>query len=296
MRPLHRYFSTLFCLIPLTCFAMRILAQDSTKKDLIVSTGFYNVDNRAAWLAVHAKTKIDGRFQPVNGARFRLYLDKDSALYLIGLVSTNANGEVRTFLPPSLKQQWGGSPKHTFITISDPDPVFNASRTETPYTRARLQIDTAAGRTITATIQELKNGLWVPAKAVDIKIVIRRSGGDMTVGDKELYTTDSTGTVAADFKRDGLPGDNKGILTLVAKVEDNDLYGNLQTGMTVPWGSVDSSVFTIGHRTLWGTRFRTPLWLLFMAYSIFFSVWGVLIYLIIQVAKIRKAGRGLPAQ
>jgi len=44
-------------------------------------------------------------------------------------------------------------------------------------------------------------------------------------------------------------------------------------------------------RTLWGTHFKAPLWLLNMAYSIIIGVWGVIIFLVFQLLKIKKIGR-----
>lgn len=292
MKASYSPLSNILFLIMLSMPGIKASAQDSTKKDMTVNIGFYDINNRAVYLSIHAKTKIEGRFQPVNGAKFRLYLDKDSVAYITGDVVTDLNGDGRTILLPALKDQWNASATHTFIAISDGNALFNASKTETPITKSRLQIDTGQGHTISGTILELKNGRWSPAKGVDIKVDIRRSsGGDLAAGDKESYTTDSTGKIVAEFKRDSLPGDKNGILTLVAKIDDNDLYGNLQTEMRVPWGSVAKPGFSIDNRTLWGVRSRTPLWLLFMAYSIFFSVWAVLVYLILQLRLIKKAAR-----
>lgn len=94
-----------------------------------------------------------------------------------------------------------------------------------------------------------------------------------------------------EFKRDSLPGDVKGNFILAAKVEDNDQFGNLLVEKAIPWGVTlkpDQSFFN--QRTLWSTRFKTPLWLLFMAYSIVIGVWGTIIYLILQIVKIKKLG------
>ena len=70
-----------------------------------------------------------------------------------------------------------------------------------------------------------------------MKIGVNRMGGNLTAGDEETYTADSTGTVTVEFKRDSLPGDQREKLFLVAKVEDNDQYGNLSVEKTVPWGA-----------------------------------------------------------
>ena len=129
----------------------------------------------------------------------------------------------------------------------------------------------------------------MPVKDIEMKLRIKRMLGNLSVGDAETYTADSTGTASAEFKRDSMPGDQKGNLTLVARVEDNDKYGNLVVEKTVPWGvAVKQNKNFFDQRTLWSTRFRTPLWLLFMAYSIVIGVWGTIIYLIWQIVKIKK--------
>ena len=138
---------------------------------------------------------------------------------------------------------------------------------------------------------KLEHNEWMPAADVELKVGIQRFGGLIPAGDEETYTTDSTGKVTAEFKREGLPGDEHGTIILAAKVEDNDQFGNLLIQKKAAWGvarKIDHNFFD--QRTLWSTRFKTPYWLLFIAYSIIIGVWGTLIYLIRQVVKIIKLG------
>ncbi len=291
MKPMYKKLAIGFAFVLLFQNSLPLLAQDSTKKDLIVTVGYYNINNTAAYLLVRAKTKINGKFQPAKGVKFNLFMDKDSAANATGTgIVTNEKGEAGSPLSPTLKDQWNSAATHTFIAITDGDAVYNAAKAEAPVTKAHLQIDTADGRTITASLLENKNGQWVPVKAVEIKVAIKRLQSDLAVSDKESYTSDSTGKVEAEFKRDSLPGDLKGMLTLVAKVEDNDTYGNLIVEKKVPWGSILKSENNFNKRTLYSTRFKTPIWLLVMAYSIIISVWSVIFYLIFQIVKIKKIG------
>ena len=85
--------------------------------------------------------------------------------------------------------------------------------------------------------------------------------------------------------------DTKGNITIVAKIEDNELFGNVMMEKTIPWGKYYTRENNFGKRSLWATRDRTPVWLLFMAYSIIVLVWGVIIYLIIQIVKLKKLGK-----
>src|SRR6185436_20615217 len=123
----------------------------------------------------------------------------------------------------------------------------------------KITIDTLAdaeARTITVSVSALIGGEWVPAKDVEMKVGVARSGGSiLSAGDEETYTTDSTGIVTAEFKRDSLPGDQKGNIILAAKVEDNDQYGNLLVEKAVPWGvALKPEKNFFDQRTLWTTR------------------------------------------
>jgi hypothetical protein len=131
----------------------------------------------------------------------------------------------------------------------------------------------------------------VAVKGVELKVAVKRMDADLGVSETQTYTTDSTGTINAEFKRDGLPGDSKGNLILVAKVEDNDQYGNLSVEKSVPWGAIPSYQTNFFKRTLFARRGQSPLWLELLAYSIIVAVWAVLIYLILQLNKIKKLGR-----
>lgn len=291
MKRLSNFYPLFFCLCLQLPVCFSVAAQDSARKDLLVDLSYHSLNNSVVYLSVLAKTKEKGKFQPVGGAHIRLYLDKDSAAFFAGDAVTGPKGSAITFLPPSLKNQWNSAATHKFIALSDEEGAFNPSRTEASVVKAHLEIDTGQGRTIIAKIVELKNGEWAPVKAVEIKVAIKRSGSDLAVSDKDSYTTDSTGTISAEFNREGIPGDKNGLLTLVAKVEDNDTYGNLRVEKSEPWGAVLKLADTFDNRSLWAARFKTPLWLLLMEYSIFLSVWSVVIYLVFQIIKIIKAGR-----
>ncbi|HTI06979.1 MAG TPA: hypothetical protein VL832_00445 [Puia sp.] len=295
MKRLYNYLPVCVCVLALLTIgeltaAQETTKQDSTRNDVLVTVGYHNVNNQWSYLSVHAKAKLNGKFQSVKGAKFHVYLDKDSAGTLVGDLVTDDKGDAVTTLKPSLKDQWKSGTTHTFIALYDGDAHYNASKTEAVVKEARLKVDTAEGRNIVVSVEELKDGAWTPVKAVEIKVAVKRLQSDMPVSDKESFTTDSTGKITAEFKRDGLPGGDKGLLTLIAKVEDNDTYGNLQVEKTVPWGAVLKPVSNFDERSLWAARFKTPVWLLLMEYFIFFSVWSVLIYLVFQIARIKKAG------
>ncbi len=85
--------------------------------------------------------------------------------------------------------------------------------------KAILVIDTSSEegiRSVTAQLKEKKGNEWVAVKDIEMKLRVKRLLGNLTAGDAETFTSDSTGTAIAEFKRDSMPGDEKGNLVLVA--------------------------------------------------------------------------------
>ena len=294
MKQLH---NTRISILGMLCFlatSLSVSAQDSTAAKPSVNLRYFVSNNSVQYLLVQSRFKVGKKFKPFPRQAVELYLDSNKAENLIAKTFTDDTGEAKVIIPPALKDKWKNSPRHNFIAILKTTSLKDERTTTLEITKAKIVMDTSNNdgtRSVDVKVMFFENNDWVPAKDVEMKVGVDRSGGILAVGDKETYTTDSTGTVNAEFEKDSLPGDQQGNFVLVAKVEDNDQYGNLLVEKTVPWGvAVKPEKNFFAQRTLWSTRFRTPPWLLFMAYSIVIIVWGTIIYLIWQIVKIKKLG------
>jgi hypothetical protein len=209
---------------------VNVLAQDSTKKELIVNVGYYMTNNKMVYLIVNTKTKIDKKFQPVKNSIINLYLDSAAENNLVAKLTTDDAGKAKAVLPPGLKTAWESSADHKFLAVVEASKDFDKTEGEANVTKTKLSIDTTSDgetRSIIVSVSALKGTEWVPAKDVEMKVGISRMGGILSAGDDPTYTTDSSGSVTVELKKDSLPGDEKGNIVLAAKVEENDLYGNL---------------------------------------------------------------------
>ena len=259
----------------------------------IVKLRYFNINNAAQFLVFESLLRTDAGVSPQIGKTYEIFLGDSSNL--VAKVVTDKNGKANTVIPPSLKQAWDASSQHIFL-VKEGDKELISDYT---INKARITIDTATVDTvhsITAMVETMSDGKWVPAADVEMKLGIKRLGGVLPAGDDETLTTDSSGTVTTELKKLNLPGDSKGNYILMAQVDDNDLYGNIIVEKAVPWGTVpkyDSEFFN--QRTLWSTSRHAPLWLLFMAWGIMISVWTTIIYLVFQIIKIKKLGVGKAA-
>ncbi len=228
MKPQNKQRSTVLAIVLLLA-NFHAFAQAVDKNSVSLGVNYFAANNTIPYVLVRAKSKIDGKFKPVANIAVAVYLDTTSAATLIGKVLTNNKGEAVTLIPPSLKAKWQQSKKHSFYAVFDGNKQYDANSGDVSVGKAKIVIDTSADRKITATVLALKDSTWQPVAGAELKIGIRRLDGDLSINETATFTTDSTGQTTADFKRDSIPGDTKGNIVLVAKMEDNEQYGNIST-------------------------------------------------------------------
>ena len=290
----NKYCLLIFSL--LMAFNSVVYAQDEpVKPKEIVTLRYFNNNNSVQYLLVESWLKTGKKLEPQGHKAFQLYLDSNDPANLISNVRTGSDGKAKAIIPVGLKTQWDSASTHTFLVVAEGAAKDDQSATEFTITRSKITIDTTnedGVRNITASVMKSENGSWVPAGSVEMKLgVIRMDNSILSAGEEPTYTTDSTGVATAEFKRDGLPGDLKGNLMLTASVEDNDELGNLIIEKPVNWGvAVKEDKNFFDQRTLWTTRFKTPYWLLAIAYCISIGVWSTILYLVFQLIKLKKLG------
>lgn len=278
----------------LSQFAAR--SQDSLQKPMTLAIQYYSSDHSNVYLLVTAKTKIKGRFRPIQGIQIKTFLDEESSDKLLDSATTDEGGRVKVVLPLQLKEQWMKATSHSFIATAQSNDSLKAGQGELTIKKAKILIDTISNeltKSIKITALEMNGKDWVPIKGLEIKPGVERLGGSLLkITEGDTYTTDSTGSFTAEIKDSVILGDNKGNITLAARIEENENYGNLESIKIVPWGEVtlsDNSFFD--KRTLWATRFRTPYWLLFIVYGMSIGIWGTIFVVIRDLIRTINMGK-----
>ncbi|BAV05843.1 hypothetical protein SAMN05421788_10818 [Filimonas lacunae] len=276
-------------------FQGRAMAQENEPPELMLKLAYYNNDN-IAYVKVSALEKKDGKLNPVEALPVALYLQDTLAANSIGKVVTDRTGKATATIPARLQAVWKAATTLSFVAVSQPQGKLAAKTQSVDITRARLLLDTLPGedgsRSIVARVEEWQQDSFVAVKDVELKIGVQRLASFLPVGEDETYTTDSLGVANASFSLQKLPGDAKGNLVMVARVEDNDTYGNISVSKTVPWGMVKKDdEFGYGKRAMWAVNAKAPLPLQMVAYTLICAVWGILLYLVMQIVKIKRIGK-----
>ena len=125
-------------------------------------------------------------------------------------------------------------------------------------------------------------------KDVSVKLYVQRLFSQLQIG--RAATTNDEGMASFVFPND-LPGQN-GKLTVIAKIEDDENYRNSETKGEINWGVIiKADDDGTSDRTLWGSGDRAPIYLIIASKAILLTIWGTLIYVVIQIFRLKKYGK-----
>ena len=124
---------------------------------------------------------------------------------------------------------------------------------------------------------------WIPAENLDVVFYVPRTFSLLKVGQASIVN----GQTSLEFPT-SIPGNHLGYLTLTAKVEENEIYGNVEVSGTINWGKPLPPVNTI-KRGLGDTN--APLWMVYTLIVLLSLVWFHYMYVIFTVLRIRHLGK-----
>src|SRR5688572_20703310 len=205
-------------------------AQDKTEKGTIsLGIMYHQLNNDLPVIKVSAKTKIERKFQPVEGEEINLFFMSETSQGFIGRVKTNSHGAGSLTLPEKFKSQWDSLSSFKFIgTIAD-TTRFEFQSAELEISKAKIELtleEVDSVRTISAKVLAFQDTGWVAQPETDIKFVVRRLMSDLNATEEETFTTDENGDVSAEFSL-SIPGDANGDIIIGAKIDDHEVYGSL---------------------------------------------------------------------
>jgi len=102
-------------------------------------------------------------------------------------------------------------------------------------------------------------------------------------------TLDSTGIGSAEFPKD-IIGESLGNLTVVAYIEENDIFGNVKASADNTWGLPKHLISPDRpSRELWTPI--APLWMIITLIIMLAGVWGHYVYAVVQLVMINKSAK-----
>lgn len=159
------------------------------------------------------------------------------------------------------------------------DPVEE----ELTIKKARLEITPLKEDSLlTIKVKLVESGTEKPVPEVVIGIFVKRMFLPVKIGEG---TTDENGEASVEIS-DKLPGDAAGNITLLARLDENEIFGNLESSVSQKWGVAVSDKLKELPRGLWSPH--PPIWMLVTFIILMTTVWGHYVVIIYELFRLRK--------
>jgi hypothetical protein len=230
------------------------------------------------------KAKVKGTFYKLPLLKVSFVQVTDTEEKPLGFVITDKFGKaIFTAKGDSLVPDKEG--KLHFKAVFAGNKQMDAAEEAITIKRARLEIIPVkedSSLSVKVKLIDVGTGAEIPVKETVVGVFVHRLINPLKIGEG---TTDENGEATVEVPAN-LPGDAKGNITLLAKLDENELYGNLEASSTQLWGISVSDKLSKMPRALWTSD--PPIWMLVTFIILMTAVWGHYIVIIVQLFRLRK--------
>ncbi len=227
----------------------------------------------------------------INGTFYKLHTLKVTFVQLngdeekeLGFVITDRNG-VALFNCKADALTPDKDGKVHFKAVFAGNKSIDPAEEELGVKRARLSITPVKEDSLLSVqlkLVDLTTGVEKALAENDLSVFVKRSFNPLKIGEG---TTDENGEISVEVPNN-LPGDAKGNITLIGRLDDNEEYGNLEASVLQPWGVPVSDQPQSMPRALWSSD--PPLWMLITFIILMTVVWGHYFVIIYELFRLRK--------
>ncbi|HEX4875245.1 MAG TPA: hypothetical protein VFV31_01145 [Chitinophagaceae bacterium] len=244
-----------------------------------VQKGDNSIDLKAA-----LKAKVNGQLINLYKMKVSFFQVANETDIPLGFVITDGKGNaVLNVKGDSLKTDAEG--KLNFKAVFAGNKAMDAAEEVTAFKRAKLIITPVKEDSLLSVqlkLVDIGSGSESPVPEATVGVYVKRSFLPLKLGEG---TTDENGEATIEVPQ-SLPGDAKGNITLIGKLDENEIYGNLEASAVQSWGVPVSDKPQALPRALWSTH--PPIWMLITFIVLVGTVWGHYLIIIIQLFRLRK--------
>jgi hypothetical protein len=261
--------------------------QDAQKNAVRIKADYIKTMNKEAVLNIRASSKIDRQNVDVSNIDLTITNEINDDEVNIGTTTTNEKGESK-FIISNLGMIKPDSTGLYNINISfKGNDLYKRSSKSLSFRDATIEakiITIDSINYVTATLKDTAKDSVLSDQILNVQV--QRLFKSLKIG-KDFNSTDESGTILVSIP-EGIPGVD-GILTFEIVLKDSDEYGTVKAMVNAPLGVPVVDESTYDQRTLWSPRNKTPLFLLIVPNLFILGIWGLILYLIINLYKISKS-------
>ena len=262
-------------------------AQDVKKNKVRLNAQYVKVMEGESYLELKASSKVNKQNVKVSNEELILYNIIDDKKIKLGTVNTNMEGKAKFIFEGKNALQADSTHTYTIKVLYKGNDSYKKAAKTINF----KDVDIIAKLIVKDSINYIEARLSETStdsllSGISLKVQLQRLFRPLLVGE-EFNETDSDGTIIVPIEEE-YPGVD-GNLIFEVVLDESDDYGTVKALVNAPIGIpiVDESNFD--KRTMWATRDKTPIFLLIFPNILILGMWGIIIYLILNLFKISNS-------
>lgn len=267
----------------LPVFSLRLNSQGAEKiKPYIQLQYLKNTDDQQ--LLQTTLTFSKNRMElPLTGMEISFFSGKEQKK-LVAKVITDNKGVAKTVISNEMNLKTESDGKWAFSSGFMGNDTIESGTSDVTVKDMKLDLTLSVADTIkTVAVKAVTydGSREKPVTGEVVKVYVPRMFSLLPIGE---LTLDDSGTASIEFPSN-LPGDKEGNITIIAKIEENSTFGNIEKKETIKWGLPTDYSVPVTHRALW-TKIA-PKWMIYTLSILLAGVWGHYLYAIIGLIRIK---------
>ena len=290
MKNILKYPFIFLALVVVSVFSIGVneaYAQEGKKNTVRLKVDYIKIMDSISYFKINAFSRIEKENVDVANIELTVYNELDGEEINLGTVNTDMHGNCE-FVLKNINEIKPDSTNTYNVGVSfNGNDAFKKASKSVSFRDASIVtklITKDSINYISAILKETATDSVLSDRFLNVQI--QRLFRPLRIGE-EFNSTDENGTIIVPVE-DGIPGVD-GNLIIEVVLADSDEFGTVKAlhkaNIGVP--IVDES--TYDERTMWSPRNKTPLFLLIFPNLLIFGIWGLIIYLFINLFKISKS-------
>ena len=229
------------------------------------------------------KARVGRSYTNISGLPLSFYSLYDGEENQLEEIETNLNGEAEVLITSDAIHADTSGAMHYLIRFEGND-TLRSRESETTIYQGKLEMEGTEEDSVyyvDLTVNQIKGSARFPYAGVDVSLYVPRLFSNLKIGEG---TTDANGVLRIGFPQ-YLRGDVDGLINILAIVEENEQFGNLEANMEQNWG-IPLVRVAQQTRTLWSPD--PPIWMVITFILMIGAVWGHYIVIVYKLILIKK--------
>ena len=275
---------TLLLFLPILLSAQESVERESPTLDFV----YLKKDDGSKLLTATLTIFRNRIIYPVSGDKISFCLGTDS---VTAVVNTNSDGKAYLLIQPGanlpLDKEGFTRCQVKYEGNDTLEPAESSLSVRDAVLKMKLDIIDSIK---TVSLWAFRKGTGhdnIPLAGEPVHVYVSRMLSLLKIGEG---TFDDQGSFTLEFPAD-LPGDAEGNVLVIARIEENEQFANIETSSNHNWGVPSMHGYSGSHRALWTPI--APMWMIVTLTVLLLGVWGHYIYVIIQLILIKRESKKL---